>query len=86
VSKVKYAGPDTSIVLQGNIIKKIRPDDYIFRDSTGKIKIEIDALGWKNMTVTPDTLIRIYGKLGNGRIGNVDLVITRVEIIETGSQ
>jgi hypothetical protein len=33
------------------------------------------------MKVTPKTLVRIYTKLGNGHIRNVDLVIHKVEII-----
>ena len=84
VSQVKYDGPDTTIILQGNIIKKIGQWDYLFKDSTGEIKIEINDPKWVNMNVTTGTLIRIYGKPGNGRIGNVDLEIYKVVIVKTG--
>lgn len=82
VAEVKYIGDGTLIILEGQIIKKIGYNDYVFRDSTGKIKIEINDANWGNMNVTPNSFLRIYGQKGNGHLGNVDLVISKVEILK----
>ena len=79
VAKVKSIEDVTLIILQGRIVEKIGPNDYIFRDATGKIKI--DNANWKKLNVNPETILKIYGEHGNGHLGNVDLVISRVEIM-----
>ena len=57
------ASDDTQVELTGHIMSSIGHDDYIFRDSTGEIKIEIDDDLWLGHTVTPETQVIIRGEV-----------------------
>jgi uncharacterized protein (TIGR00156 family) len=57
------ASDDAQIELTGNIISSIGHDDYIFRDATGEIKVEIDDNLWQGNTVTPETQVIIRGEV-----------------------
>jgi uncharacterized protein (TIGR00156 family) len=83
VAKVKYAEDGKLIILTGHIVKKIGDQEYLFSDTTGEIKVQIDNGLWGNIEVRSNTLIRIYGELGNGNLGNVDMVISRVEVVSS---
>ena len=83
VVKVKYAEDGQLIILTGHIVEKIGDQSYLFKDDTGEIKVQIDNYLWGNIEVKSDTLIRIYGELGNGNLGNVDMVINKVEDMNT---
>ena len=84
VAQVKYAESYQLIVLTGHVVKKIGNQSYLFKDNTGEIKVQINNSTWANINVTPNTLIRIYGELGNGNLGNVDMVVQKVELVKTG--
>ncbi|NRD34323.1 YgiW/YdeI family stress tolerance OB fold protein [Shewanella sp. DC2-4] len=57
------ASDDAQIELTGHIISSIGHDDYIFRDATGDIKVEIDDDLWRGNTVTPETQVIIRGEV-----------------------
>ncbi|QIL84598.1 NirD/YgiW/YdeI family stress tolerance protein [Vibrio sp. HDW18] len=55
------ASDDTKVELIGHIMTSVGHDDYIFRDATGEIKVEIDDELWRGQTVTPQTQVMIRG-------------------------
>lgn len=57
------ASDDAQIELTGNIISSVSHDEYIFRDKTGDIKVEIDDDLWRGETVTPETSVIIRGEV-----------------------
>lgn len=57
------ASDDAKIALTGYIISSVSNDEYIFRDQTGDIKVEIDDDLWRGETVTPDTKVIIRGEV-----------------------
>ncbi|MGL5390761.1 MAG: YgiW/YdeI family stress tolerance OB fold protein [Shewanella sp.] len=57
------ASDDAQVELTGHIISSIGHDDYIFRDATGDIKVEIDDDLWGGHTVTPETPVIIRGEV-----------------------
>ena len=63
IAQAKSLHDDSRVVLQGKIQRQVDSDEYIFADSTGNIKIEIDDHVWKGLDVTPNDTIRIQGKL-----------------------
>ncbi|ABN74154.1 hypothetical protein AP460_01356 [Actinobacillus pleuropneumoniae] len=63
IAQAKSLHDDSRVVLQGKIQRQVDGDEYIFADSTGNIKIEIDDHVWKGLDVTPNDTIRIQGKL-----------------------
>ena len=80
VAAVKKASDDSYVKLTGNIVKKIKDEHYMFRDSTGEIEVEIDNDKWGGITVTPETTVRIVGELDKDMFGSkVD--VERIEIV-----
>ncbi|MGL4225262.1 YgiW/YdeI family stress tolerance OB fold protein [Vibrio misgurnus] len=57
------ASDDTKVELIGHIMTSMGHDDYIFRDATGEIKVEIDDDLWRGKTVTPQTQVIIRGEV-----------------------
>lgn len=57
------AGDDAKIELTGNIISSVSHEEYIFRDKTGEVKVEIDDNLWRGATVTPETPVVIRGEV-----------------------
>ncbi|WP_150539546.1 YgiW/YdeI family stress tolerance OB fold protein [Actinobacillus vicugnae] len=63
VAQAKSLHDDSRVSLEGKILRQVDHDEYIFADSTGDIKIEIDDHVWNGLNVTPNDNIRIQGKL-----------------------
>lgn len=66
VAQAKKMKDDTSVILRGNIEKRIKGDDYLFRDSSGSIKIDIDDDKWNGLTVGPNDTVEIVGEVDKG--------------------
>ena len=80
VAAAKKAPDDTYLTLTGNIVKQIKHEHYMFRDSTGEIEVEIDDDEWGGITVVPETTVRIVGELDKDMFGSkVD--VKRIEIV-----
>ncbi|MGX2973506.1 YgiW/YdeI family stress tolerance OB fold protein [Ursidibacter arcticus] len=54
---------DTSAVLVGSIVKQIDKNEFIFKDSTGEIQIDVSKRAWNGQTITPQDTIEIRGKV-----------------------
>ncbi|MEH2922093.1 YgiW/YdeI family stress tolerance OB fold protein [Samsonia erythrinae] len=63
VEKVKSLRDDSWVTLQGNIEKRIGDENYLFRDSTGTIEVEIDHKRWNGQMVSPTDKVEIQGEL-----------------------
>lgn len=63
VKQAKTLKDDMPVVLEGNIIQHLGKDNYLFRDATGEINIEIDHDDWNGVTVTPKDTVTIYGEI-----------------------
>jgi len=63
VKQAKTLKDDMPVVLEGNIIQHLGKDNYLFRDSTGEITIEIDHDDWNGVTVKPKDTVTIYGEI-----------------------
>lgn len=63
VKEVFGAYDDAYVALEGNIIKQIGDNDYIFKDATGEIKIEIENKAWRGQSITPNDKVRILGEV-----------------------
>lgn len=63
VKDAKSAADDTPIMLEGKIVKQIGHDDFIFKDSTGEIEIEVSKRAWCGQEITPNDTIQIFGEV-----------------------
>jgi len=61
VEKAKQLPNNSWVILKGHIIKQTGKKDYIFKDNTGEVKIEIDHRRWMGQTISPDDLVEISG-------------------------
>ncbi|MEC6798757.1 NirD/YgiW/YdeI family stress tolerance protein [Photobacterium sp. S4TG1] len=63
VKAALHADDNAAVELTGHIVSSIGKDDYMFKDESGEIKIEIDHDDWHGITVTPTTKITIRGEI-----------------------
>jgi uncharacterized protein (TIGR00156 family) len=57
-------------------------DHYLFRDSTGDILVDIDDELFMGRTVTPETVIRIYGEVDNEVFERTKVDVKNMEILK----
>ena len=56
--------PDNSfVVLQGHIVKRLSSDEYLFKDETATIVVEIDSEKWLGQTVAPEDFVELSGEI-----------------------
>lgn len=63
VKQAKEFSDDTWVTLTGNIEKRIGGNDYVFRDGTDSVNVEISDKRWKGQTITPQDTVEIEGKV-----------------------
>ncbi|WP_392560040.1 YgiW/YdeI family stress tolerance OB fold protein [Orbus mooreae] len=81
VEQAKQMNKDAWVTLQGNIVKQIGDEDYLFRDSTGEINVEIDHKYWRGQTVTPNDTVQITGEVDHHRYKPTDIDVKRVVVL-----
>lgn len=63
VSEALKADDYTPVLLVGSIVKQIDSDEFIFKDSTGEVQIDVKKRAWGGQTITPKDIIEIQGKV-----------------------
>ncbi|MDR0575987.1 MAG: NirD/YgiW/YdeI family stress tolerance protein [Candidatus Accumulibacter sp.] len=63
VEEAKKLRDDTPARLQGNIVRALGDEKYIFRDASGEIVVEIDDDVWRGVTVGPGDSVEIRGEV-----------------------
>ena len=61
--KAKTLRDDTKVTLRGHIVERISDDDYLFRDESGTINVDIDQKHWNGQTITPQDKVEIRGEV-----------------------
>lgn len=54
---------DSWVTVRGNIEKRTGDEDYLFRDATGTMTVEIDHKRWEGQTVSPKDRVELTGEL-----------------------
>lgn len=63
VSEAQRMADDVQVTLKGYIIQKLDHKDYLFKDDTGTIQVEIKDHIWNGITITPEDLVEISGEV-----------------------
>ncbi|WP_392562818.1 YgiW/YdeI family stress tolerance OB fold protein [Orbus sturtevantii] len=63
VAQAKQLPNDSWVILKGHITKQIGKKEYLFKDDTGEVNIEIDHRRWMGQTISPDDLVEIAGEV-----------------------
>lgn len=63
VAAIKEAEDNAIMVIEGQIIKQVGKDDFIFKDATGEVEVEVSKKAWRGQTITPNDTVEIRGKI-----------------------
>lgn len=66
VSPVSEAGQwkdDQFVLLEGNIVEQVGKEDYLFKDASGQINVEIDRHVFRDQIITPNDKVKIYAEV-----------------------
>ncbi|MDU6079468.1 MAG: NirD/YgiW/YdeI family stress tolerance protein [Pantoea sp.] len=63
VKQAEEMKDDSWITVRGQLEKQIGDEDYLFRDATGTMKVEIDHKRWDGLTITPKDRVELTGEL-----------------------
>ena len=81
-AQAAQAQDDTSVVLEGMLVRQIRGDRYEFRDASGTITVEIEDEDWPNRQPVLEKRLRLHGEVERKRIRRVvEVEVTRVELL-----
>lgn len=81
VEKAKTLRDDARVVLRGNIVSQVagEKDEFIFRDATGEIQVDIPRKAFGPHNVTPDDTVIIYGKVDHDD-RHIEIDVKRLDI------
>ena len=85
VEKALQLPDNARLILTGNIISKIAgsKDEYMFKDATGEIQVEISDKYFRGLPeVTPETTVRISGKMDKDFAKNPEIDVKNLEIVK----
>jgi uncharacterized protein (TIGR00156 family) len=54
---------DSYVTVEGNIVKKISSDKYLFKDASGSMTVEIDNEKWGNLDVSEKDILELSGEI-----------------------
>jgi len=63
VKQAEEMKDDSWITVRGKLEKQIGNEDYLFRDQTGTMKVEIDHKHWNGQTISPQDNVELTGEL-----------------------
>ncbi|MBF0785878.1 NirD/YgiW/YdeI family stress tolerance protein [Muribacter muris] len=73
VAQALKAQDDAPVQLTGYITRQIDNDEFMFKDNSGEIKIDVEDEAWQGQNITPKNKITIYGKVDKDWHNSVDV-------------
>ncbi|ENM5733133.1 YgiW/YdeI family stress tolerance OB fold protein [Vibrio mimicus] len=64
---------EKKVVVEGNLVRQLRKDTYMFSDGSNEIQVELDDDIRLNATLTPETKVRLFGEFENGRTPEIEV-------------
>ena len=63
IEQAKNMKDDAEVTLRGKLERHIGGENYLFRDASGSVEVEIDSDRWAGQNVAPQDQIEIFGKV-----------------------
>lgn len=83
VADLKNIKDDEYVTLRGYIVKKIKKEKYLFKDSTGEITLDIDKkINNQLKNVDEKTLIEVYGEYDKEYIEKNEIDVKKITIVK----
>lgn len=79
VAQALKANDHDSAQLTGAIVRQLDDDEFIFRDATGEIKIDVEDKAWQGQNVGVNDKITVYGQVDRETIGSNSVDVYRIE-------
>ncbi|MDE7065345.1 MAG: NirD/YgiW/YdeI family stress tolerance protein [Desulfovibrionaceae bacterium] len=83
-AQVRDARDDTPCVLEGHIVSKVtgREDEYMFKDDSGEVVVDIDDKVFGGRRVTPQNRVRLHGEVDTHKFRANDVDVKWMEILK----
>ncbi|CAK7062549.1 YgiW/YdeI family stress tolerance OB fold protein [Saezia sanguinis] len=81
VEQAKNLRDDARVVMRGNIVQHLGGDNYLFKDATGTITVDIDAHKWDGQTVKPEDQVEIRGEVDKDW-NSIEIDVKSIRIIQ----
>ena len=84
VSQALKSSNKTPVVLEGNFIRQIDDDEFIFTDKTGQVRVDVDdnvMMQYANAQITPTTLIRIQGSVDKELMEETKVDVFKLDLV-----
>lgn len=78
VAKALKAKDNTAVQLTGKISSQVDDDEFIFRDSSGEIRIDVEDSAWQDLNVGPNDTITIFGRVDSDALEKNSVDVYRV--------
>lgn len=84
VKKALSAWDDAPVVLTGHITERLAGSDdkYLFKDDTGQIIVDIDHEVFAGRNVTPQTRVRLSGKVDKDMMEPTKIDVKVLEVLK----
>ena len=63
VEEAKNLNDEARVLIKGHVVSSLGDEDYMFKDDSGTIKVEIDNDLWKGVTIKPEDKVEILGEV-----------------------
>ncbi|HIE5766478.1 TPA: YgiW/YdeI family stress tolerance OB fold protein [Proteus mirabilis] len=80
VSNVDNLPNNSTIIIEGFIVRNITHNVYEFKDDSGSIRVKIDNDKWNGLNVSSDTKIRIEGRIDNHLVQD-EINVGRISLV-----
>ena len=77
VEQAKTLPDDSKVVLRGNIVQSLGGKEYLFKDESGSIIVEIGAKKWAGQEIGPDDVVVLHGEVDRDD-ADVEIDVTRI--------
>lgn len=82
VAQALEAKDDTPVVLEGQVVERLKGDNYSFRDDSGTIQVEIDDDEWPaGASVDQNVRVRLTGEVDRGMGSKVEVDVDTLEVL-----
>lgn len=82
-AEAKNQPAGSRVVLTGNIISRLAgaSNEYMFKDDTGEIQLEISPKLFRNLYLTPENKVRVSGKVDRDKDKSVEINVKVLEVL-----
>lgn len=86
ITQIKSSTNKSYVVLEGYIVGHVvnkNKDDFLFKDESGEIPIQIDNHVWRNQNITPNMKVRIIGEIEvNDSNDSIDIEAKYLDLVK----